>query len=99
MLILLLKQEKKNAPTGATFQITEAKVYVPVVTLSTENDKTLLGQLKTGFRRNIKWNKYKTEMTNQAKNNNLNYLLDSTFTKVIRLFVLSLENEDDRTSY
>ena len=99
MLILLLKQEKKNAPTGATFQITEAKVYVPVVTLSTENDKTLLGQLKTGFKRNIKWNKYKTEMTNQAKNNNLNYLLDSTFTKVIRLFVLWFENEENRTSF
>ena len=38
-------------------------------------------------------------MTDQAKNNNLNYLLDPTFTKVNRLLVLSFENEEDRTSF
>ena len=64
------------APTGLEFQITGAKWYVPVVTLSTENDKTFLEQLKIGFERTIKWNKYRSEMTNQAKNNNLNYLID-----------------------
>ena len=88
-----------NAPTNATFQITDTKLYVPVVTLSTENDKRLLEQLRTGFKRTIKWNKYRSEMTNQTKNNNLNYLIDPTFTKVNRLFVLSFENENDRTSF
>ena len=73
-------------------------MYVPVVTLSAENDK-LLEQLKTGFIRTIKWNKYRSEMSNQAKNNNLNYLIDPTFTNVNRLFVLSFENENDRTSF
>ena len=38
-------------------------------------------------------------MTNQTKNNNLNYLIDPIFTKVNRLFVLSLENENDRISF
>ena len=38
-------------------------------------------------------------MTNQAKNNNLNYLIDPAFTKLNRLFVLSFENENDRTSF
>ena len=38
-------------------------------------------------------------MSNQTKNNNLNYLIDPTFTNVNRLFVLSFENEDDRTSF
>ena len=38
-------------------------------------------------------------MTNQTKNNNLNYLIDVTFTKVNRLFVLPLENENDRTTF
>ena len=38
-------------------------------------------------------------MTNQTQNNNLNYLIDPTFTKVNRLFVLSFENEDDRRSF
>ena len=51
-----------------------------MVTLSTENDKKLLEQLRTGFKRTIKWNKYRSEMTNQAKSNNLNYLIDRTFT-------------------
>ena len=74
-------------------------MYVPVVTLSTENVKTLLEQLKTGLKRTIKWNKCRSEMTNQTQNNNLNYLIDPTFTKVYRLFVLSFENEDDRTSF
>ena len=75
------------------------KLYVPVVTLSTENDKTLLEQLRTRFKRTIKWNKYRSKMTNQTQNNNLNYLIDPTFTKVNRLFVLSFENKDDRTSF
>ena len=74
-------------------------MYVPVVTLSTESDKKLLEQLKIGFKRTIKWNKYRSEMTNQTKSNNLNYLIDPTFTKVNRLFVLSFENENDRTSF
>ena len=87
-----------NAPTNTTFKRSEVKLYVPFVTLSTENDKTLLEQLRTGFKRTIKWNKYKSEMTNQTKNNNLYYLIDSTFTKVLRLFVLSFENENYRTS-
>ena len=87
-----------NAPTNATFQIADTKLYVPVVTLSMENHKRLLEQLRTGFKRTIKWNKYKSEMTNQTKNNNLYYLIDSTFTKVLRLFVLSFENENYRTS-
>ena len=85
-----------NAPTDATFKITDVKLYVSVVTLLTENDKTLLEQLRTGFKRTIKWNKYRSEMTNQTQNKNLNYLIDPTFTKVDRLIVLSFENEDDR---
>ena len=88
-----------NAPTNATFQIQDSKLYVPVVTLSTQDDNKLLEQLKTEFRGTIKWNKYRSEMTNQTKTNNLNYLIDPTFNKVNRLFVLSFENEEDRTSF
>ena len=74
------------------------KLYVPVVTLSVEDDNKLLEQLKTGFERTIKWNKYRSEISNQTKNNNLNYLIDPTFTNVNRLFVL-FENENGRTSF
>ena len=88
-----------NNPTNAVFKTTDCKLYVPVVTLSAENDNKLLEQLKTGFKRTIKWNKYRSEMSNQTKNNNLNYLIDPTFTKVHGLFVLCYENEEDRTSF
>ena len=88
-----------NSPTDAKFEITDCKMYVPVVTLSAENDNKLLEQLKSGFRITIKWNKCMSQMSNQNKNNNLNYLIDPTFSNVNRLFVLSFENEEDRTSY
>ena len=70
-----------------------------MVTLSAENDNKLLEHLKSGFRITIQWNKYMSQMSNQNKNNNLNYLIDPTFSNVNRLFVLSFKIEDDRTSY
>ena len=88
-----------ESPTSAKFEITDCKLYVPVVTLSAGNDNKLLEQLKSGFRITINWNKYISQMSNQNKNNNLNYLTDPTFSNINRLFILSFENEDDRTSY
>ena len=88
-----------DSPTNAVFKIKDCKLYVPAVTLSAENDNILLEQLKTGFKRTIKWNKYRSEMSNQTKNNNLNSLIDPTFTNVNRLFILTFENEDDRSSF
>ena len=90
---------RDDSPTNATFKVTDTKLYVPVVTLSVENDYKHLEQLKTGFKRAIKRKKYRSEMSNQTINNNLNYLIDPTFTNVNRLFVLSFENETDRTSF
>ena len=79
------------ASTGLEFQITDTKLYVPVVTFSTKNDKIFLEQLKSGFKRKIKWKKYRSQMTIQSNNNNLNYLIAPTFTNVNRLFVLSFK--------
>ena len=93
------QRNRGDSPTNAKFKIKDCKLYVPVVTLSVENDNKPLEQLKTGFKRTVKWNKYRSEMSNQTKNNNLNYLIDSTFTNVNRLLVLSYENEDDRTYF
>ena len=66
-------------------------MHVPVVTLSKENDKKLLGQLKLGFKTTVKWNKYRLQMTVQSNNNNLNYLIDPMSTRVNRLFAFSFE--------
>ena len=90
------------APTELEFKITNTKLYVPVVTLSKRNDIKHLEQLKGGFERTIKWNKYRSQMTIQSQNNNLNYLIDPTFTNVNRLFVLSFSrnnNTDNRDSF
>ena len=78
-----------QAPSGATFKLTNTKLHVPVVTLSTENNKKLLKQLKSEFKRTVQWNKYRSQMTIQNNKNNLNYLIDPPFTKVNRLSVLS----------
>ena len=96
---IIVNTQRDVSPTGATFKITGTKLYVSVVTLSTKNNNNFLEQLKSGFKRTIKWNRYKSEMTNQTKTNHLNHLIDPTFIKVNRLFVLSFENEEDRTSF
>ena len=92
-------RERKDAPTNAAFKVTDTQLYVPVATFSTEDDNIFLNQEESVFKRTIKWNKYRSEMTNQNKTNNLSYLIDPAFTKVNRLFVLSFENEEDRTSF
>ena len=96
---VITNTRRDTSPTNATFQRTDTKLYVPVVTLSTKNKKRLLEQLRAWFKRTIKWNKYRSQITNQTKNNNLNYLIDPRFTKANRLFVLSFQNENDRTSF
>ena len=76
------------------FTITETKLYVPVVTLSTQDYAKLLQQLKTSFKRTISWNKYESSIKTFARNRYLNYLINPSFPGVNRLFVLSFENED-----
>ena len=89
---------RDNAPTGATLAINDCKLYVAVITLSKDNEIKLLTNLKSGFKREIIWNKYRSQMTTEAINNNLNILIDPTFTDVNRLFVLTYQNADDRQS-
>ena len=91
---------RDNAPTGATLAINDCKLYVPVVTLSKDNEIKLLTNLKSGFKREIIWNKYRSQITTEAINNNLNILIDPTFTNVNRLFVLAYgQVNNDRQSF
>ena len=86
-----------SSTTGATkFKITDTKLSVPVVTLSTQDNAKLLQQLKSGFKRTINWNKYQTKVTIEGVNQYLDFLIDPGFQGVNRLFVLSFENEGDR---
>ena len=67
-------------------------LYVPVVTLTTGDDK-LLKQIKSGFKITLKWNRYRSERTKQTKTKNLNCIIDPTFNKVNRLFVSSYSKQ------
>ena len=100
---LILTWSKDCVITNSTREwkcaITEIKLYVPVVTLSTQDNAKLLKQLKTGFKRTINWNKYESSVKKFAQNRYLNYLIKPIFQGVNRLFILSFENEDQRKSH
>ena len=82
-----------NCEVYLTLTWSENGVTTGKATRKAENDNKILEQLKTGFKRTIAWNKYRSEMSNQTKNNNLIYLID------LRLFLLTFENEEDKTSF
>ena len=86
------------ANQNPTFEITERKLYVPVVTLSTKDNARLLPQLKSGFKRAINWNKYLSKPELLAQNSNLNHLVEPSFQGVNRRFVSAFENDEQRTS-
>ena len=100
---LILTWSKKCVITNSTgegkFVITDTKLYVPVVTLSTQDNLKLLQQVKSGFKRKIIWNKYESSIKTFAQNRYLNYLINPIFQGVNKLFVLIFENENDRTSH
>ena len=81
-----------------TFTITDTKLYVPVVTLSTQDNAKLLEHLKSGFKRTIKWNKYHPNVTVEEQKRYLDFLINQSFEGVNRFFVLSSEYNGGRTS-
>ena len=82
-----------------TFTIIDTNLYVPVITLSIQDNAKLLQQLKSGFKRTINWNKYELKLTVQEQNQYLDSVINPSFQRVNRLFVLSFQNNGSRTSY
>ena len=84
----------------AIFKITDAKLYVPIVTLSAQDNVKLSKLISEGFKRSIYWNKYKVIdniLVEIAANNDEKYireLLDSSYEGVKRLFVLAYNNTE-----
>ena len=80
-----------------TFKITNTKLYVPIVTLSTKDNEKLAKQLNVGFKRSVCWNEYKTKIESKNLNNeNLTrFPLDASFQGVKRLFVLAFHNTNN----
>ena len=78
----------ETTTTSETFQINDDKLYAAVVRLSINDNIKVLENIKQGFKRTICCNKYRSEITTQPKNNNLDYVIDQTF-----------RNNDDPTRY
>ena len=87
----------RHVNQSAAFEITDTRLYVPVVTLSTQENAKLLQQLKSGFKRVINWNKYLSKPELLAQNPNLNHLVEPSFQGVNRCFVLAFESDINRT--
>ena len=89
-----------TSSTGAgRFTIPDTKLYVPVVTSSTQDNAKVLQQLKSGFERTINWNKYQLKISKGRPNQDLDFLIDPSFQGVNRFFVLSFGNENARTAH
>ena len=88
-----------NSTGAGTFETTDTKLYVPVVTLSTQDNSKLLQQLKSGFKRTVSWNIYLSKPKLLTKNPNLNHLVEPSFQGVNRLLALAFENDARRTSH
>ena len=88
-----------NSTGERKFKITDSKLYVPVITLSTQDNTKLLQQLKSAFKRTINRDRYQSESKTYAQHRYLNHLINPSFWGVDRLLVLSFENEDDRKSH
>ena len=85
-----------SAIANTTFKITNTKLYVPLVTLSSKGNAKLVKLLEGGFNRPVYWNEYqaKTEARNLDKNNLTRFPLDASFQGVRRLFVLIFNNAE-----
>ena len=88
-----------NTPSDLKFNITDCKLYFPVVTLQEKYENELLKGLKTGIDIHFEWGRYRTQIINQLATNILNFLLDPTFNNLNGLFVLAFPNEEDRSSF
>ena len=81
------------------FTITDTKLYVPVTTLSTQDNVKLFQQSISGFKRTVNWNKYQSKVTPQERIKQLDYLINPNFQVINGLFVLSFLNNTGLTNY
>ena len=78
-----------NSTGSRTFAITDTRLHVPAVTLSTQENAKLLQQFKSSFKRVINWNKYLSKPELLTQNPNLKHLFEPSFQGVNRFFVLA----------
>ena len=87
-----------SAGTAATFAITDTKLYVPFVTLKTEDNAKLSKLLSERFKRSVYWNKYQAILKDHAANKSIRERLDANFQEVNKLFVFTYARGDNITN-
>ena len=80
-----------SAAQATIFSRTDAKLYVPVITLSTQDNAKLLEKLKSGFKGTINWKKYQPNVSTERINQYLDFLIDSSFQGLNRLMFYRLK--------
>ena len=85
------------ADQAATFSVTDTKLYVAALTLSTQDTAKLLEELKSGFKRTINWNKYQPKVSTERQNQYLDLLIDPSFQEASRLYHLNMKNKKQQT--
>ena len=85
------------ADKAATFSVTDTKLYVAALTLSTQDTAKLLEELKSGFKRTINWNKYQPKVSTERQNQYLDLLIDPSFQEANRLYHLNMKNKKQQT--
>ena len=85
-----------SAGTAATFAITDTKLYVPIVTLKTEDNAKLSKLLSEGFKRSVYWNKYQAILKDHVANKNIRERLDALFLLmcVVIMLLMKIHVED-----
>ena len=89
-----------SSGTAANFKITDTKLFVPIVTLKTEDNTKLSKLLSEGFKRSVYWNKYKVtdsilvQIATANEEKYIRELLDSSYQGVKRLFILAYNNKE-----
>ena len=87
-----------NQNQNSIFQLTKCKLYIPVVTLNTENNNKLSELLSKGFERTVVWNEYKSKIERVTITQNDNMFrrttLDVSFQGVSQLFAAAYETDD-----
>ena len=86
------------AGTAATFKITDTELYIPIVTLKTEDNTKLSRLLSEGFKRPIYWSKYKIIFKNCNENEYIREKLDASFQGVNKLFILPFASGNNVTN-
>ena len=96
--VILYTNVPNQIPTFTIPTFTETNAYVPVITLSIQDNAKLLPQLKSDFKRTLNWNKYMAKPELLRRNPNLNHLVEPSFQAVNRRLALAFEKDAQRKS-